>query len=380
MSKKTQNTGEESASKAKSAKAKAESTQKSAARKNNAAKELNEEPSKKEALKAGAKVKSAAESDVKKLSMSPRAQKGEAASDMASPAVAPARKRAAGAGQEEPKASESEVPRSAVAEAPAAEQPKREENLNLESILDLNANNIWKVDEEQVAMLWEQEREEEGFASSEEKLLNTIRLCFEVVHYNPDDERERKRYENGDWVTFARASARKGLVAIKRKYIQRITDLSYENIKHISAATLLELMDRNFGGGWDSIPLSIKDIIESNFYISTTQLPASRIHMPGGSVERRVAQGFEVLEVAKGTWTEAIFAKKKEPLAKLRCNADTRYDEDGNVIKDNPEDEDADGGDNLDPEDEMGDDTFYSSYAAEAEVKQETEEGLPIED
>ncbi|MBQ7570926.1 MAG: hypothetical protein IJT19_01650 [Bacteroidaceae bacterium] len=258
---------------------------------------------------------------------------------------------------------------------------KKEIDLMLESILDLNSNNVWDLNEEQIARLWEKEIAEEGFASSEEKLLNTIRLSFEVVHYNPNDEREVKKYENKDWATFPRSDVRKGCVAIRRKYIKRITDLSYENVKHITAAMLLELIDRNFGGGWDSIPLSIKDIIESAFDISTTQLPTSRIHAKGGTLEKKVAQGYEVLEVEKGTWTEAIFAKKKEPVVKLRCNSDQKYDEDGNLIVDN-EDEDLDD-DRLDDdgdEDMDNDDTFYSSYAAEAEVKEETEEGFPIED
>lgn len=257
---------------------------------------------------------------------------------------------------------------------------KKEKEFELESILDVNSNNVWSLREEQIAKLWEAEREEEGFASSEEKLLNVIRLCFEVVHFNPNDDREQKKYENGDWTIFSRCNEKKGCVAIRRKYIKRITDLSYENVKHISAATLLELIDRNFGGGWDSIPLSIKDIIESSFDVSTTQLPTSRIHAPGGTLERKVAQGFEVLEVEKGTWTEAIFAKKKEPVQKLRCNSETRYDEEGNVIR-NEQDEEVDDDNVIDRDEEMdSDDTFYSSYAAEAEVKEETEEGFPMEE
>lgn len=260
-----------------------------------------------------------------------------------------------------------------------AKQKKTGEPM-LESILDLNSNNVWTTNEEQIAALWEQEKQEEGFSSSEEKLLNIIRLSYDVVHYNPDDERDVAKYENNEWTTFSHVSKRKGAVAIRRKYIRRITDLSYENVKHITAATLLELIDRNFGGGWDAIPLSIKDIIESSFDISTTQLPSSRIHAPGGTLERKVAQGFEVLEVAKGTWTEAIFAKKKEPVQKLRCNMDNKYDEDGNLIS-NDEDEDILDREETDGDDEeMNDDTFYSSYSPEAEVREETEEGFPMEE
>ena len=171
----------------------------------------------------------------------------------------------------------------------------------LESILDLNANNIWDLDEFAIADAWEKDREGEDFSISEQKLLNTIRLAFEVVHYNPEDEREAQKYENGGWAKVTHCDPTKGCVAIRRKAIERITDLSYENIKHISTAMLLELIDRNFGGGWDSIALAIRDIIETGFEISTTQLPASRIHAPGGTVEKKVAQGFDVLEIPKGT-------------------------------------------------------------------------------
>ena len=206
--------------------------------------------------------------------------------------------------------------------------------------------------------------------------MNTIRLCFDVVHYNPSDPRERAKYENGEWATFMHCNEKKGWVAIRKKHITRLTDLSYENIRHITVATLLELINNNFGGGWDSIALSLKDIILSGFDISTTTLPASRIHAPGGTLERKLAQGFEVLEITKGTWVEAIFAKKKEPLLKIRMNED-KYDEDGNLRKsagrnlngddeedlpeeiDNELDDDADSSPDEDQMDEM----YYSSIS-----------------
>ena len=252
----------------------------------------------------------------------------------------------------------------------------------LESILDLNSTNVWNLDAEEIVQLWEKEAKEESFQPYEEKLLNVIRLAFEVVHFNPEDERESEKYPADVWSIFMRLDSRKGAVAIRRRTISRLSDLSYENIRHITAATLLELIDRNFGGGWDSIPLSIKDIIESSFEVTTTTLPASRIHAPGGTLEKKVADGFEVLEVTKGTWIEAIFAKKKAPATKLRFFAENEYDEDGNRIRRHSEDDDDEDDDDLiddrdedeEEEDEdiqpnEDDDTFYSSFAPEADVK-----------
>ena len=259
----------------------------------------------------------------------------------------------------------------------------------LESILDINSNNIWNVNEDEIVTLWEKEMKEDNFSTCEEKLLNIIRLAYEVVHFDNGDERENAKYTNGEWATFPRTDIKKGIVAIRKRNISRLTDLSYENIKHITAATLLELISRNFGGGWDSIPLSLKDIIESGFEVSTTTLPASRLHMAGGTLEKKVADGFEVLEVEKGTWIEAIFAKKKAPATKLRLLFDQEYDEDGNRVVRDDDDEDDD--DELEERDEdedededvqpsEDDETFYSSYAPEADVKDEDDEtaGLSV--
>lgn len=255
----------------------------------------------------------------------------------------------------------------------------KKSTITLESILDLNANNIWDLDEFDIAEAWEKERAEDDFSISEPKLLNTIRLAFEVVHFNPENKLEVAKFANG-WAKMFHCQASKGCIAIRRKAIERITDLSYENIRHITTAMLLELIDRNFGGGWDSIALSIRDIIESGFEISTTQLPASRIHAPGGTVEKKVAQGFDVLEIPKGTWTEAIFAKKKDPVEKIHMEMPERqYDEDGNLIP--MRDDLADDNDELDEDDNLdNDDTYFSSLTPEADVKDMEEEGLNIED
>lgn len=267
----------------------------------------------------------------------------------------------------------------------------------IDSILDLNSTNVWKLTEQDILKAWNEEKAEGSFATSEDKLLNTIRLCFDVVHYNPADPREKQKYENGEWATFQHCNEKKGWVAIRRKHITRLNDLSYENIRHITAATLLELIDRNFGGGWDSIALSMKDIILSGFDISTTTLPATRMHVAGGTLERKIAQGFEVLEISKGTWIEAIFAKKKEPLAKVRMNED-KYDEEGNLrrggaIKSLSDDEEElpdevesvedDDNDNS-PDDDQMDEMYYSSISEGVKNREDHDDeefsGLSIED
>ena len=276
------------------------------------------------------------------------------------------------------KAADTEQEKSREKAKTTKKKAAKKSSKRLECILDLNPNNIWDLDEYAIAEAWDRQRDEEDFSISEAKLLNTIRLAYEVVHYNPDNEREAEKYEKGGWATMTHCDETKGGIAIRRKAIERITDLSYENIKHISTAMLLELIDRNFGGGWNSIALAIRDIIETGFEISTTQLPASRIHAQGGTLEKKVAQGFDVLEIPKGTWVEAIFAKKKDPVEKIHVELlEREYDEDGNLI---PLSEDADNGDQNEDEGLENDDTFYSSLTPEADADALEEEGLSIED
>lgn len=282
----------------------------------------------------------------------------------------------------------------------------------IESISELDSSNVWNIDQFDIPKLWDAEKDDPLFPHMEEKLLNVLRLAFEVVHYNEKDSREKTLYENGEWAIFQHTDPKKGWVAIRKKAIQKLNDLSYENIKHLSAAAILELIDRNFGGGWESVPTNIKDIILSAFDVSNTQLPQSRIHKPGGTVERKIAQGYEVLEVAKGTWVEAIFCKKKEPMLKLRLISEDEYDENGNKVRRHPvskkarksiyddedevEEEDIEVDDDEEvfdeesediedddmDDDDLNEENYYSNYTPEADLEVDGEEldGFSIED
>lgn len=152
--------------------------------------------------------------------------------------------------------------------------------------------------------------------------------------------------------------------------------MSYENIRHITASKLLEVLDRNFGGGWDSLSQSIKDIIESGFDISTTTLPQNRLHNAGGMYEKKVNDGFEVLEIAKGAWVEAIFAKakpemekKSSKLSSAKSDSDDEFDfnekkslDEGKDIEDNEEDDD----DTFD-EDKLTEESYRTTFDSEPE-------------
>ena len=153
--------------------------------------------------------------------------------------------------------------------------------------------------------------------------------------------------------------------AIKKRPILRVTDLSYENIRHISAAKLLEVIDRNFGGGWDSLSQSIQDIILSGFDISTTTLPKDRLHKKGGMYDKKVEDGFEVLEIPKGGWVEAIFAKLKPEQEKIKMK-----------FSDNDDDDDKDDVDDDDNEDFEVEDNYSSHDEEDEEVQDPNDDEL----
>lgn len=159
------------------------------------------------------------------------------------------------------------------------------------------------------------------------------------------------------------------IIAIRKRPIMRVTDLTYENIRHITASKLMEVLERNFGGGWDSLSQSIQDIIESGFEISTTTLPKDRLHKKGGMYEKKVADGFEVLEVEKGTWVEAIFAKLKPETVKPRMKFET-HDED-EIPEDNYNNPDED--DDSFDDDVMNEDNYRTTFEIESDPDEEAE-------
>ena len=93
----------------------------------------------------------------------------------------------------------------------------QKKNYYLESVLDLNASNVWGTEAQELLELWQKDIKEEGFSSSEEKVLNVIRLAFDVYHFDPKDDRDVMRYNNGDYVILPSVDKRKGAVPYVRK-------------------------------------------------------------------------------------------------------------------------------------------------------------------
>ena len=194
----------------------------------------------------------------------------------------------------------------------------------------LTKSSVWDIQENDIFRLWETAEKDAEVKDNVRHYVDIIRSAFIIEEVNTDSAMVRSKYEKlGYKVGQVKLDDEKRVGwAIRKKPIMRVTDLTYENIRHITAAKLVEVLDRNFGGGWDSLSQSIKDIIESGFDISTTTLPKDRLHKKGGMYEKKIEDGYDVLEVSKGTWVEAIFAKLKPESEKPRMKFASRRDDD----------------------------------------------------
>ena len=214
---------------------------------------------------------------------------------------------------------------------------KQQKSLTLRT---LTKSNIWDIQENDVFRLLDTAERESDLKENMRHYVDIVKSAFDIEEVKIDKPEVIAKFEErGFKVGFVRLDdSAKIKWAIKKKPIMRVTDLTYENIRHISATKLLEVLDRNFGSGWEGVPQSIQDIIERGFDISTTTLPKDRLHKPGGMYEKKIKDGYEVLEVEKGTWVEAIFAKEKPEVQTIKEVSDDDDD-------DNFEDED-----NLNPD------------------------------
>lgn len=184
----------------------------------------------------------------------------------------------------------------------------------------LNKSNVWDIQENDVYRMWNAAEKEADLKDNVRQYVDILRSAFDIEEVKIDRPEVISKYEaRGFKVGFVKIDdSTKVKWAIKKRPILRVTDLTYENIHHISAAKLLEVIERNFGGGWESLSQSIQDIIEQGFDISTTTLPKDRLHKLGGMYEKKVNDGYEVLEIEKGTWVEAIFAKEKPEMYRTK--------------------------------------------------------------
>ena len=251
------------------------------------------------------------------------------------------------------------------------------------SLKTLTKSSVWDVQENDIFRMLTAAEKDAELKDNLRHYATIIRSAFQIEELKENDKPSEAKFNKlGYKVGTIKLGDDTNVVwAIKKRPIMRVTDLTYENIRHISAAKLVEVLDRNFGGGWDSLSQSIQDIIETGFDISTTTLPKDRLHKKGGMYDKKVADGYEVLEVEKGLWVEAIFAKVKpeaiKPRMKFDDHNDDEEDEDADVeIIDDYNKPDEDDVELEDPnDDEINENNYRTTFAIEA-VDDEDAESL----
>lgn len=249
----------------------------------------------------------------------------------------------------------------------------------------LNKSNVWDIQENDVYRMWEAAEKEADLKDNVRRYTDIIRSAFEIEEIKTDNPSVISKYEErGFKIGYVKIDENTKMKwAIKKRPIMRVTDLTYENIHHISATKLLEVIERNFGGGWDSLSQSIQDIIESGFDISTTTLPKDRLKKVGGMYDKKTKDGFEVLEIPKGNWVEAIFAMEKPEFEKPKNKIEPESEFDKNedefeIEEDNDNDEedvvvedhynDPDEEEDLFDEDKLTEESYRTTYDTDPEA------------
>lgn len=204
---------------------------------------------------------------------------------------------------------------------------------------DLNKSNIWTLCESELSYLLIEGKKQEYYAEMETHYMNIIRTVFDIQFLNRKDEHriaqlEQQRFEIFSWPSEGDNNA----IAIRKRPIKKVTDLTLENIQHLDPLEVLELLRNNMGTGWKGLSLSIQDIIESAFFVDCSVLPEATMHRPGGIIDRRKEDGYEVLELERGGWIEAVFIKAKPKVEKTKMDFSINDSDDSEREEDDDED------------------------------------------
>lgn len=217
---------------------------------------------------------------------------------------------------------------------------------------DLNKGNIWTVSESELNQMLQQGKKDESFADYETHYMNIINSVFDVVYFSRSDEERLAQLESQNYDIFSIPEEGDiNAIAIRKRQINRINDLTLENISYMQPEAVLKLIEENMGTGWQGLSLAIQDIIESAFYVDCSVLPAAAMHRAGGIIDRRKADGYLALEVARGNWIEGIFIKPKPKIEKIHFSSPSKSDKAGRDMDEEDNDDEMDD-DDMEEEDD----------------------------
>ena len=120
------------------------------------------------------------------------------------------------------------------------------------SLKTLTKSTVWDVQENDIFRMLDASDKEGELKENLRHIADIVRSAFMIEEVKDDNKLLQEKYTKQGYKvgTFKVDENAKVTWAIKKRPITRVTDLTYENIRHISAAKLLEVIDRNFGGGF----------------------------------------------------------------------------------------------------------------------------------
>ena len=239
------------------------------------------------------------------------------------------------------------------------------------SLDDLDKSNVWTVTPSELSqMIINAKKKKDDFADNEKHYMNIIKTVFDLQYLKRDDIDKMNQLEDMGYEVYSTPDADgKNAVAIRKHPIKKVTDLTLENIQHLEAWEVLDLIAHNMGTGWKGLPLAIQDIIESAFFVDCTIMPELTMRKPGGIIERRKNDDYEVLELERGSWIEGIFMKPKPKVEKVHIDYSIDDEEDGRRRRRKHRDEDLE-----DDYDENDDDMLEEEELEEEEEDMNDEE------
>lgn len=112
------------------------------------------------------------------------------------------------------------------------------------SIKDLNKSSVWDVQENDIFRMLNSGSKDADVKDNLRHYVDIIRSAFMIEELKEDTPQIRKSYEKQGYKvgTVALDESTKVLWAIRKRPILRVTDLTYENIRHITASKLVEVL------------------------------------------------------------------------------------------------------------------------------------------
>jgi len=245
---------------------------------------------------------------------------------------------------------------------------KDSETVSSYAIDDMSKGNIWSYDVEDIYRMLAEVMMSDRYKENKVHYHNIIRPVFDIQMIKRENDELVASLEAQNFQIFSTPDYEgTNAIAIRKRQIKKVTDLTLENIFHLTPREVLYLINENMGTGWQGLPLAIQDIIQAAFYVDCSVMPAAAMRRPGGLIDRRKEDGYEVLEIERGSWVEAVFLKVKPKMEKLHFEilVDGKSKSQRDDLDDDDDDDDDD--DNL-PDDNDNDSDYDMDEPDEAEA------------